>query len=47
MALKRVNKELQKFRKEPIAGIEANPVGDNLLHWKASVKGPPGEIYPS
>jgi len=43
--LKRLQKELEKMRAEPVVGIRAEPCGDNLLRWKAHIEGPEGSPY--
>lgn len=43
--LKRLAKELEKMRAEPVVGIQAEPCGDNLLRWKARIQGPEGSPY--
>eukprot|EP00930_Biecheleria_cincta_P057564 TRINITY_DN4347_c0_g2_i1.p1 TRINITY_DN4347_c0_g2~~TRINITY_DN4347_c0_g2_i1.p1 ORF type:complete len:222 (+),score=47.52 TRINITY_DN4347_c0_g2_i1:144-809(+) len=43
--LKRLQKELEKMRVDPVVGIQAEPCGDNMLRWKARIQGPEGSPY--
>lgn len=43
--LKRLQKELEKMRGDPVVGIQAEPCGDNMLRWKARIQGPEGSPY--
>lgn len=40
-------KDLQKLRTEPLEGIMAEPLPDDLLHWRAVIIGPPDSPYHS
>jgi len=43
--LKRLQKELEKMRAEPVVGIEAAPCGNNMFRWKGHIQGPEGSPY--
>ena len=45
-ALKRIQKELDEFRKEPPANCTAGPINlNNLYEWEASIIGPSNSPY--
>mmetsp|Transcript_45044 Transcript_45044/g.71987 ORF Transcript_45044/g.71987 Transcript_45044/m.71987 type:complete len:155 (+) Transcript_45044:82-546(+) len=44
-AVKRLQKELKKLKKEPVPNAEAEPSGKNMLDWRATIKGPKGSAY--
>lgn len=42
---KRIQKELMDFNKAPIEGCKAEPYGDDIFKWKASITGPKDSPY--
>ncbi|OHT02789.1 Ubiquitin-conjugating enzyme E2 11 [Tritrichomonas foetus] len=45
MAQRRIMKELDNLRKTPVENVTAEPIGDDLFHWHANIKGPAGSPY--
>ena len=44
-AVKRLQKELKKLKKNPLPNVDADPSGKNMLVWTAKIKGPKGCCY--
>mmetsp|Transcript_58245 Transcript_58245/g.96567 ORF Transcript_58245/g.96567 Transcript_58245/m.96567 type:complete len:155 (+) Transcript_58245:55-519(+) len=44
-AVKRLQKELKKLKKEPVENASAEPDGKDMMQWIAIVKGPKGSAY--
>ena len=41
----KLKRELANFAEDPPEGIQAHALDNSLLHWQASVKGPPNSPY--
>lgn len=45
-SLKRIQKELQEYNKDPLENTTAGPIDDcDLYKWQATIKGPEGSPY--
>lgn len=45
MAKRRIMKELDEITKNPMEGITAEPVAEDIFHWRAKIHGPAGTDY--
>ena len=45
MAQRRIMKDIDLLSKEPIDGVTAGPIGEDLFHWHAKINGPAGTPY--
>jgi len=45
MALRRINMELRSLESDPIEGISAGPISNDILKWRASIIGPENSPY--
>ncbi len=45
MSLRRINKELDDIKKEPLLNCSAGPIGSDLFNWNATIIGPEGTPY--
>jgi ubiquitin-conjugating enzyme E2 D/E len=45
MAQKRIMKELSTLENCKLENITANPIGEDLFHWRATIQGPDGTPY--